>query len=69
MFSKFGYLLKSRKFWAAVIALIGVIAAYATNEITSWQMIQAIVALAASYSAGVAIEDAGYGIGRSASQE
>jgi hypothetical protein len=61
--TKFQYLLKSRKFWAAILAALSAVAAFAMNEITTWQLIQAIVAVAASYSAGVAIEDAGFGIG------
>lgn len=63
MLTKFQYLLKSRKFWAAIIAALSAVSAFAMNEITTWQLIQAIVAVAASYSAGVAIEDAGFGIG------
>ena len=59
MVSKFQYLLKSRKFWAAVLAAISAVAAFAMNEITAWQLIQALVATAAAYSTGVAIEDAG----------
>jgi hypothetical protein len=59
MLTKFQYLLKSRKFWAAVIAAISTLAAFLSNEITTWQFIQALVAIAAAYSTGVAIEDAG----------
>mgnify|MGYP001409878484 CR=1 FL=1 len=56
-------LFKSRKFWAAVIAVISAVSAFALNEISVWQLVQAIVAVAAAYSTGVAIEDAGYHIG------
>jgi hypothetical protein len=62
MLTKFQYLLKSRKFWAAVIAALSTVAAFATNQITAWQLIQALVATAAAYSTGVAIEDAGIGM-------
>jgi hypothetical protein len=64
MLTKFQYLLKSRKFWAAVIAAISTLAAFLSNEITTWQFIQALVAIAAAYSTGVAIEDAGMTITR-----
>jgi hypothetical protein len=59
MLTKFQALLRSRKFWAAVIAAISTLAAFLSNEITTWQFIQALVAVAAAYSTGVAIEDAG----------
>ena len=62
MITKLQSLLKSRKFWAAMIAAISTLAAFLENEITTWQFIQALVAVAAAYSTGVAIEDAGYGI-------
>lgn len=63
MTTKFQYLLQSRKFWAALIVAISTVAAFFLEEITTWQLIQALVAIAASYSTGVAIEDAGYGAG------
>ncbi|MCJ7520465.1 MAG: hypothetical protein MUO42_12455 [Anaerolineaceae bacterium] len=63
MLTKFQYLLKSRKFWAALIAALSSVAAFCFSEITVWQLIQAIVAITAAYSTGVAIEDAGFGIG------
>ena len=66
MLTKFQYLLKSRKFWAAIIAALSAVAAFALNEISAWQLIQSLVAVAAAYSTGVAIEDAGF---RSASRE
>ena len=59
MINKFQSLLKSRKFWAAIIAAISTLAAFLSNEISTWQFIQALVAVAAAYSTGVAIEDAG----------
>lgn len=57
--TKFQYLLKSRKFWAAVLAALTSVIAFFMDEITAWQLVQALVAVAASYSTGVAIEDAG----------
>ena len=62
MQNKFLSLLKSRKFWAALIAALSAAAAFFYGEITPWQLIQALVAVAAAYSTGVAIEDAGFGI-------
>ncbi len=63
MLTKFQYLLKSRKFWAAMIAALSAVAAFFADEISTWQLIQALVATAAAYSTGVAIEDAGFGVG------
>ena len=62
--SKFLALFKSRKFWSALIAVISAVAAFALNEISVWQLVQAVVAVAAAYSTGVAIEDAGWHIGQ-----
>jgi len=59
MLTKFQYLLQSRKFWAAMIAALSALAAFALKEISTWQFIQALVAVAAAYSTGVAIDDAG----------
>ena len=63
MLTKFQYLLKSRKFWAAILAALTTVTAYFMDEITAWQLVQALVAVAAAYSTGVAIEDAGFGVG------
>ncbi len=52
-------ILRSRKFWVLVAALITTLAAYLTSEITVWQALQAAVAALAVYSTGVAIEDSG----------
>lgn len=51
--------LRSRKFWALVLALLGTAAAYATGEVSIWQALQAVIAALAVYSTGVALEDAG----------
>ena len=63
MENKFAALFKSRKFWAAIIAIISAVSAFALGEISVWQMVQALVATAAAYSTGIAIEDAGFHIG------
>jgi len=52
-------LLKSRKFWAAVVALVAAVSGLALEQIDMWQFIQAVVVIAGSYSTGVAIEDNG----------
>jgi hypothetical protein len=59
MINKFQILIKSRKFWAAVIAAVSALSAFALGEISTWQLVQSLVAIAAAYSTGVAIEDAG----------
>lgn len=51
--------LKSRKFWALVLALIASWSAFACGEVSVWQALQATIAALAVYSTGVAIEDAG----------
>jgi hypothetical protein len=61
--NKIKAVLSSRKFWAAAIAALSAAAAFATGEINAWQLVQALVAVAAAYSTGVAIEDAGFHIG------
>lgn len=52
-------ILRSRKFWVLVAALVATTAAYLTQEIDVWQALQALVAALAVYSTGVAIEDSG----------
>ncbi len=52
-------ILRSRKFWVLIAALLATIAAYFTQEITVWQALQAALAALAVYSTGVAIEDNG----------
>ena len=56
---------RSRKFWAALIAALAAAGAFAVGEISAWQLVQSLVAVAAAYSTGVAIEDAGGRIGGS----
>ena len=52
-------LLRSRKFWALVTALVSAAAALATGQIDAWQALQAVLAALAVYSTGVALEDMG----------
>lgn len=54
-------ILRSRKFWVLVTALVGTLAAYLTTEISAWQALQAALAALAVYSTGVAIEGNSYG--------
>jgi len=54
-------LLRSRKFWALMAALLATLAAFCTHQIDVWQALQAGVAALAVYSTGVAIEDSGNG--------
>lgn len=58
---QFKKILRSRKFWVLVAALIATLAAYITGNIDVWQTLQAAVAALAVYSTGVAIEDNGNG--------
>ena len=54
-----GAVLRSRKFWILVTAVVGIVASFSTGGITQWQAIQAFVASLAAYSLGIAIEDSG----------
>jgi Mg/Co/Ni transporter MgtE len=54
-------IVRSRKFWVLVTALLATVAAYCTQQIDMWQALQAGVAALAVYSTGVAIEDSGNG--------
>jgi hypothetical protein len=55
-------IVRSRKFWVLMAALLATVAAYLTQQINVWQALQAAVAALAVYSTGVAIEDSGNGI-------
>ncbi len=52
-------LLRSRKFWVLLAALVAIAAAYTSGQMDAWQAVQALIAALAVYSTGVAIEDAG----------
>lgn len=58
-------ILRSRKFWALLAALVATAAGLTSGELSTWQAVQAVIAALAVYSTGVAIEDAG----RSRAQE
>lgn len=55
-------IVRSRKFWVLMAALLATLAAFLTQEIDVWQALQAAIAAMAVYSTGVAIEDNGNGI-------
>ena len=59
VWDKLQLLLKSRKFWALVAAIVTAAGAQATGQISSWEAVQAIVAALAVYSAAIAVVDAG----------
>jgi hypothetical protein len=52
-------LLRSRKFWALIAALVTIAAGWSSGELNGWQAVQGVIAALAVYSTGVAIEDAG----------
>jgi Mg/Co/Ni transporter MgtE len=54
-------LVRSRKFWVLIAALLATAAAFFTRQVDVWQALQAAVAALAVYSTGVAIEDSGNG--------
>ena len=58
---QFQKILRSRKFWVLIAALLATLAAYLTGQVNMWQALQAAVAALAVYSTGVAIEDNGNG--------
>ncbi|MEW6180237.1 MAG: hypothetical protein AB1522_09950 [Chloroflexota bacterium] len=51
--------LRSRKFWALIGALVTIAAGWSSGELNGWQAVQGVIAALAVYSTGVAIEDAG----------
>ncbi len=59
----FWNILRSRKFWVMVLAIVTAAGLLAAGDITGWQFLQAVIAAVAAYSTGVAIEDAGLKIG------
>jgi hypothetical protein len=52
-------MLRSRKFWVLLAALVAIAAGYSSGQMDGWQAVQALIAALAVYSTGVAIEDAG----------
>jgi len=56
--------LRSRKFWALLAALLTATAGYASGELSVWQAVQAAIAALAVYSTGVALEDSLKGAAR-----
>jgi Mg/Co/Ni transporter MgtE len=58
---QFKKILRSRKFWVLVAAMLATLSAFLTREISVWQALQLAVGALAVYSTGVAIEDNGYG--------
>ncbi len=52
-------IVRSRKFWVLIAALLATTAACVAGQIDVWQALQAAVAVLAVYSTGVAIEDNG----------
>jgi Mg/Co/Ni transporter MgtE len=52
-------IVRSRKFWVLIAALLATLAAYVSGNIDVWQALQAAVAALAVYSTGIAIEDNG----------
>ena len=51
--------LRSRKFWVLVAALLTAAGSYCTGDLGIWELLKAVIASLAVYSTGVAIEDAG----------
>lgn len=61
IWEKIQRLLGSRKFWALVASMVTAAGAQATGQITTWEMVQAIVAALAVYSTAIAAVDAAAG--------
>ncbi len=61
LLDQFKKIVRSRKFWVLIAALLATTAAFVTHQISVWQALQMAVAALAVYSTGVAIEDNGYG--------
>jgi hypothetical protein len=56
--------LRSRKFWVLVIALLTAAGGYCTGDLGIWELLKVVVASLAVYSTGVALEDAGLKMGQ-----
>jgi ribose/xylose/arabinose/galactoside ABC-type transport system permease subunit len=56
-------ILRSRKFWILLAALVGIASGYFTGGIDAWQSVQALIVALGVYSTGIAIEDFGKGKG------
>ena len=52
-----GKILRSRKFWVLLAALVAVGSMYFGGRVDAWQALQAVIAALAVYSTGVAVED------------
>ena len=50
-------ILRSRKFWVLLAAIITAAGAFFSGQVDAWQALQAIVAALAVYSTGIALED------------
>ena len=61
LLEQFQKIIRSRKFWVLMAALLATLAAFVTHEISVWQALQMAVAALAVYSTGVAIEGNNYG--------
>jgi len=57
-------MLESRKFWVLLAGLATVTGALVTNQIDTWQAVQAYIAALAVYSTGIAIVDGGVAAGK-----
>jgi len=55
-------LLQSRKFWALILAMVGIWASYFSGAITAPEAINASVAALAGYMIGTGIEASGQGV-------
>ena len=60
---KFKAILKSRKFWTFVSAVVAIAAAYSTGKIDEWMAIQSLVGAGAAYSVATGIESGLHQIG------
>lgn len=56
--------LRSRKFWVLVVALLTAAGGYCTGELGVWELLKMVIASLAVYSTGIAIEDAGLKLGQ-----
>ena len=56
--------LRSRKFWVLVVALLTAAGGYCTGELGIWELLKVVIASLAVYSTGIAIEDAGLKLGQ-----
>lgn len=57
--AKLKSLLTSRRFWALVLALLGIVTGAVNSQISYWQALEAMIAAIGAYIVAVGLEESG----------